>query len=123
MNFICDVHLPYRLVNFLKKRGYEATHVNNILEGSNSKDIDIAKYADANKQTVLTKDEDFENLHFGKGTPKKLIRILLGNVSTTDLIQIFEKHLPDIEKLKEFERYYISISKDQFTYTTEYIIE
>jgi predicted nuclease of predicted toxin-antitoxin system len=123
MNFICDVHLPYRLVNYLKKRGHQATHVNDILDGSNSKDIDIAKYADINNQVILTKDEDFESLHFGKGTPRKLVRILLGNVSTSDLIQIFEKHLPEIEKLKEFERYFISISKNQFTYTTEYLIE
>jgi predicted nuclease of predicted toxin-antitoxin system len=91
--------------------------------GSKSKDIEIARYADSQNQIVVTKDEDFENLHFGLNTPKKLISVLLGNISTNDLITVFEKHLVEIEKLQESERFYIEIGKNQFTYTTEYTIE
>ena len=123
MNFVCDVHIPYRLVNFLIKVGHQAVHVNNLLSGSKSKDIEIARYADSQNQIVVTKDEDFENLHFGLNTPKKLIRVLLGNISTNDLITVFEKHLVEIEKLQESERFYLEIGKNQFTYTTEYTIE
>jgi predicted nuclease of predicted toxin-antitoxin system len=123
MNFVCDVHIPYRLVNFLTKAGHQAVHVNNLLSGSKSKDIEIARYADSQNQIVVTKDEDFENLHFGLNTPKKLISVLLGNISTNDLITVFEKHLVEIEKLQESERFYIEIGKNQFTYTTEYTIE
>jgi predicted nuclease of predicted toxin-antitoxin system len=123
MNFICDVHIPYRLVNHLLKTGHQATHVNRVLEGSKTKDTDIALFADTNDQIVVTKDEDFENLHFANNTPKKLIRVLLGNISTSELIQVFEKHLPEIEKLKEFNRFYIEIGKNQFIYTTDYTIE
>ncbi|MCX8490572.1 MAG: hypothetical protein ORN54_05850 [Cyclobacteriaceae bacterium] len=43
--------------------------------------------------TVITKDEDFENLHFGLNTTKKLIRVLLGNIEANDLISVFGKHL------------------------------
>ncbi len=89
------------------KEGHEATHVNFILSGSKTKDIDIAIYADHQNQIVVTKDEDSENLYFGMNTPKKLIRILLGNWSTTDLIKVFEKHLPEIDKIKAFTRFYI----------------
>jgi predicted nuclease of predicted toxin-antitoxin system len=123
MNFICDVHIPYRLVNHLLKEGHQATHINRILEGSKTKDIEIARFADINNQIVVTKDEDFKNLHFANNTPKKLIRVLLGNISTLELIQIFEKHLSEIEKLKEFNRFYIEIGKDQFIYTTDYGVE
>ncbi|MBI3218155.1 MAG: DUF5615 family PIN-like protein [Bacteroidetes bacterium] len=123
MKFVCDVHIPYRLINFLLKQGHEATHVNFILTGSKSKDIEIAQHADEQNLIVITKDEDFKNLHFGINTPKKLIRVLLGNCSTSDLIEVFEKHLPEIEKIKEFNRFYIEIGKSQFIYTTDYTIE
>jgi predicted nuclease of predicted toxin-antitoxin system len=123
MNFICDVHIPYRLVNFLIKAGHHAIHVNNLMSGSKSKDIEIARYADSQNQIVITKDEDFENLHFGLSTPKRLIRVLLGNIGTNDLINVFEKHLIEIGKLQESERFYIEIGKKQFTYTTDYSIE
>jgi predicted nuclease of predicted toxin-antitoxin system len=123
MDFICDVHIPYRLVNYLIKTGHQATHVNFILEGSKTKDVEIARFADTNNQIIITKDEDFENLHFAAKTPKRLIRILLGNISTSDLIQVFEKHLLEIEKLKDFNRFYIEIGKQQFIYTTDYNVE
>jgi predicted nuclease of predicted toxin-antitoxin system len=123
MDFICDVHIPYRLVNFLIKSGHQATHLNFILSGSTTRDIDIARFADTTNQVVITKDEDFENLHFAAKTPKKLIRILLGNISTSDLIIVFEKHLLEIEKFKDLDRFYIEIGKQQFIYTTDYTIE
>jgi predicted nuclease of predicted toxin-antitoxin system len=34
MKVLCDVHLPYRLVNQLRTRGVDATHVNRIRDGS-----------------------------------------------------------------------------------------
>jgi predicted nuclease of predicted toxin-antitoxin system len=123
MEFICDVHIPFRLTNYLIKKGHLAIHVNNILQGSKSKDIEIAKFADFHNQIVICKDEDFENLHFATNTPRKLIRILLGNSSNSELIQVFEKHLVEIEKLKNFDRFYVEIGKNQFIYTTHYTIE
>lgn len=101
MEFICDVHIPFRLTNYLNKKGHVAIHVNSILQGSKTKDIEIAKYADFHSQIVISKDEDFENLHFATNAPWKLIRILLGNSSNSELIQVFEKHLIEIEKLKK----------------------
>ncbi len=123
MNFICDVHIPYRLVNFLVETNHQATDVNFILGGTATKDIEIARFADSDNQIIITKDEDFKNLHFAANTPKKLIRILLGNISTTDLIQVFKNHLTQIEKLKNLDRFYIEIGKHQFIYTTDYSID
>jgi predicted nuclease of predicted toxin-antitoxin system len=48
MKVLCDVHLPYRLVNRLRQRGVDATHVNRILDGSGTKDAALAALADAN---------------------------------------------------------------------------
>jgi predicted nuclease of predicted toxin-antitoxin system len=123
MDFVCDVHISYKLITHLIKKGHKAIHVNSILEGFKTKDIEIARFADLNNQIVITKDEDFENLHFAAKTPKKLIRILLGNISTADLIQVFEKHFSEIEKLKDINRFYVEIGMQQFISTTDYTIE
>jgi predicted nuclease of predicted toxin-antitoxin system len=46
MKFLCDVHISYKLVNFLNSQGYLAIHVNSILEGLETKDSAISDYAD-----------------------------------------------------------------------------
>lgn len=45
MRVLCDVHIPYRLVNFLRERGVDATHVNRILNKWYTRDSEIARYA------------------------------------------------------------------------------
>ena len=59
MKVICDVHLPYRLVNFFISKGIHAFHVNSILEKWNTKDADLSWYADAEDRMLITKDSDF----------------------------------------------------------------
>ncbi|MCD4695371.1 MAG: DUF5615 family PIN-like protein [Bacteroidales bacterium] len=93
MKFICDVHISYSLVNFLKNRGNDAIHVNSILDSWNTSDEDICRFADEIDAIVITKDSDFRNSYFLKNSPKKLVRILLGNISNKELIKIFEKNL------------------------------
>ena len=74
MKFICDVHISYKIVNFLSGIGYEAIYVNNILDKWLTKDKDICKYADSNELIVITKDYDFRDSFFLRKTPKKLIK-------------------------------------------------
>jgi len=92
MKVLCDVHLPYRLVNQLRTRGVDATHVNRILDGSETKDAAVAAFADANGMVLITKDSDFRDSHFLSGTPARLIRVTLGNLSNTDLLALFDEH-------------------------------
>ncbi len=54
MKVLCDVHLPYRLVNRLRQRGVDAIHVNRILEGSATKDAAVAAFADANDRLLVS---------------------------------------------------------------------
>ena len=46
MRVVCDVHIPYRLVNFLRERGVDAIHVNRILDKWYTSDSDITRYVD-----------------------------------------------------------------------------
>lgn len=95
MKFLCDVHISYKLVRFLKTRGIEAIHVNDLPDKWFSKDDFISSFADAGGFVVISKDADFKNSHFVEGTPARLIRISLGNISNQTLFAIFERHLDE----------------------------
>jgi predicted nuclease of predicted toxin-antitoxin system len=98
MKFLCDVHIPYKLVSLLQTKGYDAIHVNNLPEKWYTTDSAICDFADKNGYVVITKDNDFKNSHLINNTPKKLIRILLGNVSNNSLLSVFNLYLDDMLK-------------------------
>lgn len=73
----------------------------------------ISKYADENTFVVISKDSDFKNSYFINKTPKKVIRISLGNVSNKDLVALFERYLPFILPFDTKPHFYIELSIDQ----------
>jgi predicted nuclease of predicted toxin-antitoxin system len=86
MKILCDVHISYRIVNFLKPHADQVVHVNNILEKCYTTDKAICQYADKHDFIVVTKDKDFRNSHFVSLSPKKLILITLGNFSNEEVL-------------------------------------
>lgn len=94
MKFLCDVHISFKLVKFLNDSGFESIHVNNILNGYYTKDKDICKFADSNDFIVISKDADFRDSFYLKKTPKKFVKINLGNISNQDLISIIIRYHP-----------------------------
>ncbi len=94
--FLCDVHISYRITKFLAAQGFEAEHVNRILDSYYTKDRDICRYADTHDFIVITKDLDFRNSHFIQKTPRKLLRITLGNISNMQLQQLLSENLESI---------------------------
>jgi predicted nuclease of predicted toxin-antitoxin system len=116
MDFLIDVHLPISLSKFLSnQKGCTAIHVNQILQKWNTTDTEICKYADENDMVVITKDQDFKDAHFVNKTPKKVIRITLGNISNNDLIAIFTKSLFLILQVSSKETFYLEIGKERIT--------
>lgn len=114
MNFLIDVHLSVGLSKFLNKQPHcNAIHVNQILQKWNTSDADICNYADKNDFIVITKDYDFKDSHFINKTPKKLIRVALGNISNNDLILVFEKHLHALIKLSSEDDFYLEITSER----------
>jgi predicted nuclease of predicted toxin-antitoxin system len=100
MKFLFDVHISYKLVIFLNSKGFVALHVNTILEGSETKDSAIADYEDENDFILISKDADFKISYLIKKKPLKLIKVNLGNVSNTALLELFSKKLELIKKLE-----------------------
>jgi predicted nuclease of predicted toxin-antitoxin system len=116
MKFLCDVHISYKVVNLLLSLGFECIHVNNILNKWHTKDNDICSYADNGDFTIITKDADFKDSFLIKGAPKKLIKINLGNIANTELIQIIISNIDTIIKLDSNISFMIEIDKTQLNY-------
>ena len=114
MNFLIDVHLPISLSKLINRNiDYTSIHVNQILKKWNTLDSEICKYADENDLIVVSKDVDFKNSHFINKTPKKLVRVTLGNMSNQELCQIFQQFLPIIKLKATKGSFYFEISKEQ----------
>lgn len=109
MRVVCDVHIPYRLVNFLRERGVDATHVNRILDKWYTKDSDIARYVDEIGAFLITKDADFRHRHFITGKPARVVRVTLGNLSNDRLIALFESHWVALRELLDEPRCYVEV--------------
>jgi predicted nuclease of predicted toxin-antitoxin system len=116
MHFLVDVHLPISLSKFLdKQKECTAIPVNQILQRWHTSDADICKYADENNLVVITKDSDFKNSHFINKTPKKVLRITLGNISNNDLIILFKKYLTSIMSLSNKAEFYVELDNNQLS--------
>jgi predicted nuclease of predicted toxin-antitoxin system len=117
MKFLCDVHISYSLVNYLKSSGFDAVHVNELPDKWFSTDKFICSYADESDRIVITKDSDFKNSFFIQGTPSKLIKVNLGNIANNALISIFSKHLRQIEELNLSPRFIVEVDSEKLFYT------
>ncbi|MET3501913.1 putative nuclease of putative toxin-antitoxin system [Mucilaginibacter rubeus] len=110
MDFLIDVHLPIALSKYLDKQdNCSCIHVNQILQKWNTTDVEICKYADDEDRVVITKDQDFKNSHFINKTPKKIIRIILGNISNSELLYLIETNLPLILQLSTKDSFYLEL--------------
>lgn len=107
MKFLCDVHISYKLVNYLRGKGCEAYHVNQLFGDPFTKDSVICKHADDNDLIVVTKDADFKEFRLLKRTPRKLIKLNTGNSSTKQLLFLFEKNWDVLLQVVEQEAFLI----------------
>jgi predicted nuclease of predicted toxin-antitoxin system len=116
MKFLCDVHISYKVVNHLNSIGFETIHVNGIMNKWYTKDKDICSYADTNDLIIITKDSDFRDSYFIKNTPKKLIKINLGNISNAELINVLSDNLASIQKLNKEKCFLIEVEKNYISF-------
>jgi predicted nuclease of predicted toxin-antitoxin system len=117
MKFLCDVHISYQVCKYLNSKGVEAIHINSILEKWYTKDDAITKFADENDYIIITKDVDFRNNYILKNSPKKLIRIVLGNVSNQKLILLMGEFWSNILLLKKMDTFFVEIGTSFVLYS------
>jgi predicted nuclease of predicted toxin-antitoxin system len=99
MDFLCDVHISIKIAKHLTNCGHYAIHTNSLPSKWHSTDSEICLIADQKNLIVITKDEDFRSSFLLRQTQKKLIRIVLGNISNKSLIGLLDKHMSLIQPL------------------------
>jgi predicted nuclease of predicted toxin-antitoxin system len=93
MKFLVDAQLPIRLSIFLRDRGFDSIHTVDLPNKNQTSDIDIIKRSMVEKRVVISKDADFYNSFLRKAEPYKLIFLRVGNMSTDEVIKLFEKNM------------------------------
>jgi len=83
VRFLIDAQLPARLARLLNEHGHDATHTSELPNANRTPDDEIAAAADAEDRVVVSKDRDFRNSHFLKGSPRRLLVVHTGNISRT----------------------------------------
>ena len=96
MKFLVDAQLPRRLKRWLVERGYDAVHTLDLPDKNRTTDDFISDLSMKQKRVVISKDSDFFNRFFQKLEPYKLIYLTTGNITTDELIGIFERNLDQI---------------------------
>jgi predicted nuclease of predicted toxin-antitoxin system len=112
MRVLCDVHIAFKIKNFFDSQGIEAFHVNHLPDSWYSSDNAISEFADANSLIVVSKDVDFQSSHLLKHTPRQLLRIALGNLSTRETIRLLETYLPVLKTAFSNRVCFVEIGKD-----------
>ncbi|HMO40492.1 MAG TPA: DUF5615 family PIN-like protein [Saprospiraceae bacterium] len=104
MKFIVDAQLPYRLAKFIRDRGLDAIHTDDLPEKDRTADSEIRRIAREQNRIVITKDNDFLESHILKNEPAHLFLITTGNITNKALLMRFEKNWTEIEE--KLARYY-----------------
>ena len=112
MRVLCDVHIPFRLVNRLREMGVDATHVNRVLDGSRTTDAAICAFVDQGGMLLITKDGDFRDSHYLRGSPARVLRVTLGNQPNAELVTLLEQYWEAIVQSATQERCYLELSRE-----------
>ena len=117
MRLLCDVHISYRIVNFLKQHADQVLHVNNILDKWYTMDQAICEYADSHDFIVVSKDKDFKHSHLVRCSPKKLLLVSLGNLSSEQIISTLARAIGFIKEENKKPSFFIEFNNEFMLFT------
>lgn len=87
MKFLIDNNLSFKLVQPLSPFFQGTMHVRDT-NGIFADDLTIWKYARENNFVILTKDNDFDERSQLEGCPPKIVHLICGNKSTSDILTL-----------------------------------
>ncbi len=103
VRFIVDTQLPPVLATFLRRKGFDALHTTDFPKANKLSDAQIRGIASEEGRIVITKDDDFADYFWNKGTPPEILLLTIGNIKNNDLIDLFDLNLSIIVNLFESE--------------------
>ncbi|GAB3906687.1 hypothetical protein GCM10028803_39430 [Larkinella knui] len=101
LKFIVDTQLPPVLASFLSRKGFDAIYTTSFFEGYLLGDEEISQLAVAQNRIIITKDSDFSEYYFLKGSPPKILHLSVGNIRNRDLVDWLDSVLPLIASFFE----------------------
>ncbi len=101
MKFIVDAQLPRSLAAFIRSLGYDVLHTSELPRGNDTTDGEINRLSLSEKRTVISKDGDFYNSFTAKKEPYKLLHVRTGNITNTELLELFGKNFHSIVRQLE----------------------
>ena len=89
MKFIVDAQLPYGIALFLRDKGFDAIHTNDLPDKERTKDSQIRNIAVTENRIVVTKDYDFVDSYILRKIPEKLLIITTGNIRNKQMFDLW----------------------------------
>jgi len=99
LKFIVDTQLPPLLADFLCRKRNDAIHTTSFPDGHLMQDKEIIDIAIQQERIIITKDNDFFDYYFLKGSPPKILFLKLGNIKNNTLLSLFENNIEKLLKL------------------------
>lgn len=99
IKLLLDANLSYRLVKKLKEKYPNCVHVTRTGLPIPATDREIWNWAKTNGYSIVSNDEDFENLLTLNGFPPKIIILRFGNQSTKFVTSVL---LSSYETINDF---------------------
>lgn len=110
MRLLFDNNLSLRLVELLVDLYPGSIHVRS-LRFQRASDQEIWDYAKASGYVIVSKNTDFHQRSFLRGTPSKVIWIRRSNCSTGEIAEVIRTRSPEIESFdKDQDASFLAIS-------------
>lgn len=87
---LVDNQLPVALARYLSAKGYSSLHVRDV-SMADADDRAIWAYAAQQGWTIVSKDEDFQDLAIRLGPPPQVVWVRLGNCRKQALFDVFDR--------------------------------
>lgn len=97
MKFLVDAQLPYRLARYIRTKGHDVVHTDDMPNKEKTSDTEIRALAKADGRIVISKDKDFQDSHILQKQPAQLLLLTTGNIVNRDLLALFEANWDEIE--------------------------
>jgi len=93
MKFLVDAQLPYGIALFLRDKGFDALHTNDLPDKEYTTDSQIRNISVSENRIVVTKDYDFVDSFILNKIPEKLLIITTGNIKNKQLFSLWKNNL------------------------------
>ena len=99
MKFLVDAQLPYGIALFLREKGFDALHTNDLPDKERTTDSQIRDISLTDNRIVITKDYDFVDSFIIRKIPEKLLIVTTGNIRNKQMFDLWQNNWEIIIRL------------------------